>query len=241
MSEIDGLKKECLYSFPPNRLNYCGEKGSFKKFSEFLENPCKKNARSVKKILSSFGALDFYLSEISKSSCLPKFDEKVVRSYWIGNSLLDSFKKNELNSLVEKIKLKKPLNFSGKISGFVPHHSFHVLFVKFFSKKVKPTLKNLSNCLVLWGKILKTEKNGFVVDGIELEHSEKKGYFFVSRVFRVKKGFFDFGKGNVVSIHWNTAIEKLSSGDLDALKKYTLKNLNVLNNLKKIKSKELGF
>jgi hypothetical protein len=237
-SEIKGIQRACKYSFITNKKEYCGKKNSFKFFKEFILNPEIKRIKRIEKLLMSFNGFYPYLKLIGESNSLNPFNEKVVEAYWTGNNLLEniplkSIKKMILNDFVKaglpkKIAEKKALNLKKKV---FPHHSFHVLYINFISRKVLPILENLNNCIVLWGKVVKEEKENLKVKGEKL-FLEKGKLRFDKSVIMIKKGFVQENVLNkFVSFHWNFGVEVLNKKQLKNLKKFSLKNLELVNSI----------
>ena len=99
-TEIDSLKKACLYSFPPNRLGYCGPENSWHQFQKFLSSPTEENASEAKELLKRFSALHPYLELIANANRLQPFDKEVVEAYWLGGSLLESVQYAEMQKTI---------------------------------------------------------------------------------------------------------------------------------------------
>ena len=234
--ESEAIRKACLYSFVPNRLGFCGKEKSWAIFQKFLGKPGGENLLAVKNALRSFNALFPYLELIAGSNSLKPLDSEVIEAYWIGNALLENVPEMELQKTVlsfQRFGLPRGLaeeKASSIADGMVPHHSFHVLHVNFISGKVPPLAKNLSECLVSWAKA-KGEKKGLIgAKGLEL--FSESGQLKLRE--KEKKLENPFGiapeRNSFVSVHWNNAIEPLSQKRLCSLKKYTIKNLDAINN-----------
>lgn len=233
-TEIDALKKACLYSLPPNKLGYCGPEKSWLEFQKFFSEPVEENASASRSLLEGFDALMPYLKLIAHENGLQPFDSRVIEAYWLGNSLLEnvSFQaaRQAILSLQEQGLPKGIAERKAKQlpKGLVPHHSMHVLYINFISQKVKPLVQNLSNCLVQWGAV-KEPGETVLVKGIELfsqngELTLKQKEKEVSNPLGVP-----LKKGDTVSIHWNSIVETLSIESLNNLKKYSFSNLEKVN------------
>lgn len=234
--ETDALKRACAYSFPPNRLGYCGPEQSFLFFREFLSNPSEENACKAKEMLKKFSALFPYLELIAKANGKQAFDAEAIEAYWIGNSLLEnvSFRETQkailsfqLHGLPRKIAEEKASNLP---DGMPPHHSMHVLYVNFISKKVPALTENLSNCLIQWAKVKEISKNGIKAKGIEL-FSESKELKIREKEKTIENPFnLQLQEKDFVSVHWGSAIEKISEDEFKRLKKYTSVTIGLLAN-----------
>ena len=99
---MPGVKLAALYGIYPHLLGFCGplEKSETKIILDFLSGfnvPEKK----IRKILKEFKGAYFYYKLIAKSNKIKNpFDEKVVRAYWIGNSLLEKVKIKDLKKMI---------------------------------------------------------------------------------------------------------------------------------------------
>ncbi len=103
----------------------------------------------------------------------------------------------------------------------LPHHSAHVLHVNFINPKVKPVVHNLSDCLIQWAEVKGEAKNGIKVKGIELfaENNELK---LREKEKTVQNQFnLQLQPGDLISVHWQNAVEKISADELKNLRKFT--------------------
>ena len=226
-SNLSSLSRACKYSLIPNELGYCGPEGSFKEFLKFIENPSVEGAKIVKPLLKEFNALFPYLELISRCNNLDPFSEQVIEAYWVGNSLLESVSKRELQKTVlsfqsfglpRRIAEKKAAELPNNL---LPHHSFHVLYVNFISQKVKPIVKNLGECIVQWAKVVEETDKGIVAKGSSL-FSESGELKLREKEKTLKNPFkLELNKGDLISGHWGNAVEKLSEEQSKRLKKYT--------------------
>ena len=227
--QFNALIRACKYSAIPNQLGYCGPKDCFKQFNDFIENPSKEKAESVKESLAKFSALYPYLELIASSHDLSPFDEEVVEAYWIGSHLLEGVQKRELQKTVLSLQmfgLPRSIAESKATAikeGMFPHHSFHVLFVNFINPKVKPLVSNLGNCLIQWAEI-KEPGETLRVKGVDLI-SESGELKLREKIKSLENPFkIDAKKKDLVSVHWGKVVEKISADQVNTLKKFTFKN-----------------
>jgi len=232
--EINALKKACFYSFPPNKLGYCGPDESWKTFDIFVSGQSNEKSQEVKFLLEKFYGLHNYLEAIARANSLDPFDKEVIEAYWIGNRLLEkvSFEETQ-NAIISLQKHGLPKKIAEKKAaklprGMIPHHSMHVLYVNFITSKLEPIVKNLSSCIVQWAKVEKNRGDTIAIKGIELfseanELKIREKEKIVENPFGVKaeKGF--------VSTHWGRAIEEISEEEMKNLKKYTIKTVELMN------------
>lgn len=243
---MKAIELAAKYSLIPNRLKYCGPDDADKVFFDFIVT--KKNGNKVKELLKDFKALSLYLELIARKNKKNTFDKNVVEAYWIGNSLLDNVSNKDIKNLILNDFTKEglPKSVAQELAartpeGITPHHSFHVLHVNFLTKKVNPTFANLDKCRISWGKVIDIMEKELLVEyaPIIAEKSKERGNKGKIKLGAAKtkkinyhKEFFDsIRKGDMISIHWNMAIEKLDQERLNNLKKYTLKNISIMNSV----------
>jgi len=227
-SEINALKRACAYSFSPNKLGYCGPEGSWHAFEEFLSAPnTEQNAVAAKEALQKFYALFPYLELIATANDLQPFDAKVIEAYWIGNELLNNVQYSEIQKTILSFqKFGLPRSIAEKKAAelpdaLLPHHSMHVLYVNFISPKVKPIIENLGNCLIQWAEVKGEAKNGFKAKGIEL-FSENGELKLREKEKTVQNQFnLQLQPRDLISVHWQNAVEKISFDELKSLRKFT--------------------
>ncbi len=241
-SEFEALTFACKYSFITNKLGYCGLPDSHEKFRELVEEKKTREIAEVKKRLESFYGLYAYLKLIARCNHLKPFDYKVIEAYWLGNELLRKVPRKEIAKMILRDlsapgllpRARAKLAASRIPENSVPHHSFHGLYVKFVTKKLKPTLENTDSCLVKWGRVTRVRGARVEVDGVKLAKNAR-GLFYLKRAkLTLSKGIgFNAGKSDLVSIHWNTAIERLSKRQARNLEHYTLENIKAVNKARK--------
>jgi len=226
-NELNALGRACAYSFSPNKLGYCGPEGSWHAFEEFLSAPTEQNAIAAMEALRKFYALYPYLELIAAANDLQPFDAEVIEAYWIGNELLNNVQYSEIQktilsfqkfglprSIVEKKAAELP-------DAMLPHHSMHVLYVNFISPKLKPIIENLSNCLIQWAQVKAQAKNGIKVKGLEL-FAESNELKLREKEKTVQNQFnLQLQPGDLISVHWQNAVEKISFDELKSLRKFT--------------------
>ncbi|MDP6670432.1 MAG: DUF6390 family protein [archaeon] len=234
-SNFNSLIRACKYSLIPNELGYCGPEGSFEEFLKFIKAPSTEGAEIVKPLLQQFNALFPYLELIARCNDLEPFNEQVIEAYWVGNSLLESVSKRELQKTVLLFQtLGLPRSIAERKAAelptdLLPHHSFHVLYVNFISQKVKPIVKNLGECIVQRAKVVEETDKGIVANGITL--FSESGELKLREKERTLKNPFELEltKGDLISVHWGNAVEKISEEQTKQLKKYTELTLSTLS------------
>jgi hypothetical protein len=235
---MQGLKIAALYSFAPGRFGLCGMgEESSHEILDFLKG---EEVANIKEILETFEGSLFYYKLIAKENKISNhFDERIVRAYWIGNELLEKVRISKLREVVAK-KLKKPKLAEKLPKNSRAHHSFHVLVAGPMKRDLIMTEGMKDLCKVSWGKILKIEDCKMQVANLIVEYrpllKERKWFLgkpIKRRIFWFKSILPKVKVGDIVSFHWDLALEKLTKKDLDNLKKYTQLSIEIANYLKK--------
>jgi len=184
MSKNSGLRRACLYSFPPHQLGYCGpqEKKKSSMLSDFIKRR-KIDERKIKDILEKEFIVSGYYRMIAQEHKLDLFDAKVIEAYWLGNKLLDKFFE------------------TGKI---IPFHLYHVIAVGSLTGRIKFDDLKRDKCRISWGKVLKINGSKVLVDYRPL--LRKNSAFNLSEPISKKadwdKNFvLQLKTGDIVSIH----------------------------------------
>ena len=233
-----GLKIAALYSFPPGRFGLCG---MGEEVSDEILNFLKgEKVPNIKEILETFEGSLFYYRLIAKENKISNhFDERIVRAYWIGNELLEKVRVSKLREMVAK-NLKKPKLAEKLPENSRAHHSFHVLVAGPMKRDLIMTEGMKDLCKISWGKILKIEDFKMQIANLIVEYQpllkERKWFLgkpIKRRIFWFKSILPKVKVGDIVSFHWDLALEKLAKKDLDNLKKYTQLSIEIANCLKK--------
>jgi hydrogenase maturation factor len=236
---MNGIELSARYGFPPNSLGYCGKDSFTATLRDHLK--WKKDIAALEKELRKFKAQFAYLSLIAAENNKKPFDKDVVEAFWIGNDLLGNISHEALELFILKDLFdSKQSSRASKLvrslpKGMVPHHSFNSLYINFVTDSVERSVENLDSCCITWGKVLSVSGDSVAMmrnaiskdrDGkfiiIPKKSSialQKKGICFMNRVSR----------GDVLSVHWGMAIEKLSQKRARALERYTKMNIRACN------------
>jgi hypothetical protein len=225
----NALQFESRFSLPPNSLGYCGKETAAFKFKECIING---KCIGVKNEVKNFIVLNPYLEFLNKITGLPKFSEKNIKGYWLGNSILKKAKPKDYNLLlkyftkqgvpdffVEELKNKQPKKF-------IPSHLFQVLHVGVgrASGAVPFNIQTINNCMIRWGKIETLKENNVTVKLNSLATKSKDSY----KLKLIKENVpFDpqivpgLKKGNIVAVHWKMVVKKLNTEEIKDLKYWT--------------------
>lgn len=163
---FDGSLFFAKYAYAPNKLRYCGPDDNRGIFDYCVAN---HSDQGLIQLLKNFEGAYPYLQLIAKANKIKDpFDERVTEAYWIGNNLLKNVKTSDFHQQLKS-------RFSQKLSpnmmkwllpkpaeGAKPHHNFHVLDVYTKTGLIRSGIKTnvletINNCLIMWGKVVKTK------------------------------------------------------------------------------------
>jgi hypothetical protein len=234
----DGLELAIRFSFITNKLQYCGPGSAQHVFLYYLEH--KDNADDVREAFSRFEGLWSYLTSIAEKHKKDPLDYDVVEAYWIGNSLLDSFSREDNANIIRKLTARGLPKSIGEAcikklpEGFVPHHNFNVFYVGVgkTTGSVPTNLQNMDNCRTSWGTVIEVRPELLVVKtNVLVIHGKKYslGDEDVKIAHYIPQMLHDVKTGDVVALHWGCAGYVLQKSQLEQLKRYTQKILEVMN------------
>ncbi len=228
---MEGVGLSAKFALMPNCLGHCGTDWFAGLYSMYLRG--KVEDWYLKAEMRNFTAHFEYLRLIAECNEMRPFDERVVEAFWIGNELLESVKKRDLEYLIlegfageEGMSRRRAVRCVKEIpEGVVPHHSFHVLHLGSLSGKFKPTHEHADCCLVRSGIIRKIKGEVAEVDcwsmrGVKRERMQSS----INGIRSDEK----LEKGDVVAVHWGMMCAKLSEAQERNLIKYTRRNLELL-------------
>ncbi|HYK95065.1 MAG TPA: DUF6390 family protein [Candidatus Dormibacteraeota bacterium] len=232
------------YAFGPNRLGYCGPEEAGELFEQATVG---KDLRRLRDLAGQFEGAYPYLRLIAESSGNPDpLAADVVEAYWLGGALLDRVRPSALGSSLED-RFRPRLRPDGwrwlgskPEAGAVPNHAFHVMDVfprvgLMRTGQVDNALQVMDSCRIRWGRVLERDADAIVVSAVPLEMVDGHLELGVPRVERIRgwvdgTGFVeDLAEGDVVSIHWDWACERLDAPRLGALRDATAHELVLAN------------
>ena len=248
-----GLKTAVSYSLPSYQLGFCGpqELKSKNVLGAFAAGQ-KIEAEKVKEVLKQFEAPYPYFKLIAKSNDLDDpFDEKVVKAMWIGNSLLENVRTQNLRKMVitdfVKPSLLSPSEAKDRAEkipdGAVPHHSFHVMILGPVSGRVDLKGPLLDLCRIGWGKVTKatpariasqsdaggSNKLQVISKPLILDKKMRLGEDVKREIGWNKKIVPKVKDGDWISFHWGEACAVLNNREVKDLEYYTQKTINLVN------------
>ncbi len=232
---MDGLRLDSRYSYMPNSLGYCGPHDPQGKILD-----CALGGEGdVRDILAGFEALTPYLKLIADRNGIDDmFDSDVVEAYWIGSELLKNVSADDLKAMMEsdfrKYLPDKILRclVDSVPKGVSPHHSFHVLHIQTVTGVISKTVENQDLCRVSWGTVT-SKGERLTVDTQELKVEDGR-YVLTPAVNEIDynaggRVFTDAQVGDIVSVHWNLAVEVLGRERAGRLEEYTRHNLELID------------
>ena len=237
-----GAEISARFALPPNSKGYCGKPGFRKAFAAFLSHKTRANKGALEESLKKFTAHYAYLKLIAKANNLPPFGRKVADALWIGNSLLEKVEKEGMARLILHEFSGQGMLSSARAKklaqnmpdGFVPHHSFHVLYLHTISGVIPPSLGNADLCRVSWGKVISARGEVAVVQSQKL--AKKNGKLALlphARRIRLSCAGIRLAPGlkpgDLVASHWDFAVMEITLAQVRRLEKYTRQNIAAAN------------
>lgn len=231
------------YAYGPNRFGYCGPDDA----DELLEAGAAGQDRILRALARRFEGAYPYLELIARSAGLPDpLDRRVVEAYWLGNGLLERVGPGEFGASIDarfrsRVRPADWRWFATKpLDGARPVHAFHVLDV--FPRvglirggEVAGVLEVIDSCRIRWGRVLDRIGDQLLVSATRLELVEGRLHHGTARIERVQAwrdatGFIDVPEpGDIVSIHWSWACDRLDARQLANLVSWTDRQLAVAN------------
>lgn len=230
---MQNLRKAISYSLKPHELGYCGQQGTNSQhiLRQFLLGK-KYPEKLIRALLDEFkGAVNYFRLIARANNIQDYFDQQVIEAYWIGNSLLDKVKADDLKQMILTSFTKPQLLTKTKArqivsrmpASVVAHHSFHVFFVGSITGRVEITVGHKDRCKVSWGEVTNifNRENKVEVKTTKLFPGKKEVKI---KIDWDKELFPQFKKGDLVSLHWGKVSERLTKREYNNLIKYTIMN-----------------
>lgn len=238
------------YAYGPNRLGYCGPDEERELFDQATRGGEDAVLRSL---AARFEGAYPYLELIARSAGIADpLDARVVEAYWLGSSLLERVRPAALGSDLEtrfrpRIRADGWRWLAGKPeAGAVPNHAFHVLDVFPVvgllrgNGQADKVLTIMDSCRIRWGRVVEREDDWLVVNVVPMALVDGRLALAPPRIERVRGwrdglGFLGGAgesavvPGDVVSIHWDWACERLDARALDNLVGWTRRELEIAN------------
>ncbi len=233
------------YAYPPNVLGYCGPDHAH----QLLEQVSLGTADGeLRRLARGFEGAWPYLELIAAASGIADpLDERVVEAYWVGNSLLDRVGPALMGASMEDRFKDRAGRSWGRLAdaipaGAVPHHSFHVFAVYPWlgllrEGRLDEPMRVLQGCRIRWGRVESIAGDSAVVASKPLEWDGRALRLGAPRLETVRTGSAglglvgDLAVGDWVSLHWDWACERLTPRRLSSLRRYTARQIAMINSL----------
>ncbi|MGP8078285.1 MAG: DUF6390 family protein [Thermoplasmata archaeon] len=236
---MDGVQLGARFSIATNRLNYCGPADA----EPTLYGAIRSDAggAAARRALGGFEALMPYLEAIGKKHGLDPFDAPVVEAYWLGNSLLDAFDRDDFRSLLNALTQRGlPRSVADHLAAHlpkapIPHHMFHVAFVGVgaVTGHVPTTLANVESCRPAWATVLERLPGGSLrVARPSLAVDRGRlvlGPAAPQEVRYDPEVVPEAVPGREVALHWGWPALTLTPAQSEALRQYTRRSLDAAN------------
>lgn len=236
---MDSLNLIIKYSFITNKLRYCGPHDSYMDFLKYLTNPNSELKQKIIDELKRFEGLYPYLQLISGKSGKKEFSHEVGEAYWLGNELLNKFDEKDLIQLIMSLTTRGlPKSYAEKLvkgipNGMIPHHSFNVIYVGVgkITGSVGFNIENINNCLIRPAEVIEINDNTIIAQHrlYKFENNKLVLDKAVKTEFDYMTEFSDVKKGDIISVHWNFVVDKLTEQEFSNLVNYTKINVDALN------------
>lgn len=233
----EGLARCARYALPTTERRFCGPEVAPEALRTLLTTG--RGVEAARRSLRRFEALHPYLEFLAEEADRDPFDAEVVEAYWLGNDLLERDWRGAYPRLLERLVGRGLVpSFAAALreslpSDPVPCHTFHVLFVGVgaVTGHVPTTLPNMESCRISWGRVEEVGADGLTVQGPTLAWTnEAFGLEESTRSVSSDEDLLpEIHEGDVVSIHWETAIEVLSARTLSKLRHATLRAVKAAN------------
>jgi Family of unknown function (DUF6390) len=232
------------YAFGPNRLGYCGPEDATELFEAAVDGWHESDLRGLAR---QFDGAWPYLQLIARETGYPDpLHRDVVEAYWLGSDLLDHVRAGALGASLDDRFRKRVRSDAWRwlaakpADGAKPVHAFHVLDVfprtgLLRSEKADNLLEVIDCCRIRWGRVVSVEGDWLVVSVVPVVLEGGRLVLGGPRVERVQAwrdgaGFVaDITPGNVVSIHWSWACDRLDDRRLANLVAWTRTQIKVAN------------
>jgi hypothetical protein len=172
----------------------------------------------------------------------------VVEAYWVGNDLLEAMPATGIGEeMAARFRAQAGGKFAflaeGALANGLPHHSFHVFGVYPWvsllgdERKARYALMVLDRCMIRWGQVVQTDGEQACVeyqplawDGRRLslgEPARETARLAQDGVVLARDD--GVAPGDWVALHWDWVCDRLSERQLEALRGYTQRHLDMVN------------
>ena len=245
---LDGPTLFARYAFGPNRLGLCGPD----EWPSLLELGAGPDARpaagaELRRLAAGFEGAWPYLQLIARSAGIADpLDRRVVEAYWLGTRDLPRTAAGSFaGSLEERFhdrtsRVEWPWLAGKPADGALPVHAFHVLDVLprvglIRGGQVDDVLRVMDSCRIRWGRVVEVLDDRLLVEAVPLKMVEGHLRLAAPRLEDVRRSLDgrafvrDIAPGEMVSIHWDWACDRLDGRQLAALVRSTRRQLAITN------------
>jgi hypothetical protein len=242
-SPPDGAVLFARYAYGPNRLGYCGTDDH----DAVLGHAATNGTGELRELARTFDGAYPYLELIASANGIADpLDRRVVEAYWLGNTLTAQVKARALQRRAEdgfrpRMARGPWRELEGSVeAGAAPVHAFHVLDV--FPRTgllrggpVEDVLAVIDACRIRWGRVRDVADGQLVVDVVPLVQQDGRLTLGTARPEVVERwvdgvGFVDDVRpGELVSVHWGWACDRLSARQAANLAASTRRELRIAN------------
>lgn len=244
---VSGLLRFSRYAFPPNRLGYCGGDDHAGLYQYMAEKRADGGLRDLAK---NFEGAYPYLQLISQATNISDpLDARVVEAYWLGNEWLDQVTPIAFYRFLERYykKIMTPERFAivkeALSAGAKPHHNFHVFGIFLFLQKgfgislqrKERVVGAVDGCRISWGRVMAVMGNQLVVERPPVVIHEDHWMLGKPVAVRVDWKLEEDGRitpvkpGEMVSMHWGWASERLDARQVMRLMRDTQQFIALAN------------
>lgn len=244
-SPVPGPVLFARYAFGPNRLGYCGPEDSTELFEQGATG---HDDLALRALARQFEGAYPYLEVIAAANGLPDpLDARVVEAYWLGNQLLERVGPGRMGNSIEA-RFKPRLRHDAwrwlatkPEAGAKPVHAFHVLDVfprlgLMRSGRLDAVIRVMDSCRIRWGRVIDRIGDDLIVSAVPLELNDGRLGLAAPRIERIHGwtdgvGFLDadVAPGDIVSIHWDWACDRIDRRRLATLRGWTERELELAN------------
>jgi len=174
------------------------------------------------------------LLETKYPRALDDFNPSIVRDYWFGNSVVlptvhTLFTPHGgFNKLTPR---PKSIGAYFLHQGVRPYHNYIVLAkATLVGLEIPAVMMGVNQCLISWGRVLRTQDDTLTVETWPLVFRRNRLAWAARQQQRIKFGYLrDVRVGDLVSIHYGEARERLTPAQVARLNKYAQLAINELN------------
>ncbi len=236
-----GLQLFARYAYPPNQLGYCGPADHRQLLAHLRGGTIDVG---LSRLAQAFDGPLPYLQTIAHAAGSgDPFAHEVVEAYWIGNELLDRVDDEVFRAALERAFATHPgaewTRLRAALPGGLPHHSFHVLvnypWVGLLRSGRDEPLHVLDQCRIRWGRVEAVSERRVAVRSEPLAFDGERLHLGPARVEHAAQPLEGLEAdrplrpGDWVALHWQWICDRLSSQQLNGLRRHFADQLHLVN------------